>query len=170
MPDWREVPVHSFLLLLTLAGRYDNWADVMPVDYNLQGDLFEQLTQESLTTQMPGWIIHPTGWKKAGPVRLPELVADIAGRLGEIQGDIGAWTSSEAKDEGLDLLCYRPFADGRVGVPLLMLQCASGKWDERGKLRTPDIDRWMKIVVFASETEEGVRHACFDSRSASLDG
>lgn len=148
--SWHDAPAHSFLLLLTLAQRYDNWTRVMPVEYNLQGDLFEQLTRESLVSQFPEWIIHPTGWTKTNPAHLQELVTDIAGRLGEIQGDVKAWTGPEAKEAGLDLLCYRPFPDGHVGVPLLMLQCASGAWDEPGKVKTPDIDIWTKIVVFAS--------------------
>jgi hypothetical protein len=148
--DWREVPVHCFLLLLTLAKRYDNWTDMMPVNYNVQGDLFEDVTRESLTSQFPDWVIYPTGWNRTQPTALPDLVADIAGRLGELQGNVKVWTNPEAKEAGLDLLCYRPFPDGRVGVPLLLLQCASGDWKEPGKVKTPDIDIWAKIITFAS--------------------
>jgi hypothetical protein len=148
---WQEVPAHSFLLLLTLAQRYDKWADVMPIDYNLQGELFEQLTTESLRSQFPDWVIHPTGWTRTHPTKLSELVTEIAGRLGELQGEVSLWTDPEAKEAGLDLLCYRPFPDGFVGVPLLMLQCASGNWKVPGKLKTPDIDIWNKIIIFASE-------------------
>jgi hypothetical protein len=148
--SWRDIPVHSFLLLLTLAQRYDNWTEVMPIDYNLQGELFEEVTRESLTSQLPDWVVHPTGWSRAHPTKLPELVSDIAGRLGEIEGEVKAWTDPEAKEAGLDLLCYRPFPDGNVGIPLLMLQCASGHWNEPGKVKTPDIDIWTKIVIFAS--------------------
>ncbi len=148
--SWREVPVHCFLLLLTLAQRYDNWADVMPVDYSLQGELFEEVTRESLASQLPDWVIHPTGWSKAHPTKLSELVSDIAGRLGEVEGEVKVWTDPEAKEAGLDLLCYRPFPDGNVGIPLLMLQCASGDWKEPGKVKTPDIEIWTRILIFAS--------------------
>ncbi|MGO9085939.1 MAG: hypothetical protein ACLQBK_11985 [Candidatus Sulfotelmatobacter sp.] len=151
---WRDAPVHSFLLLFTLAQRYDHWAEVMPVDYNVQGDLFEEVTKESLGCQFPDWIIHPTGWSKTHPTKLGELVADMTERLGEIQGVVEAWTDAQAKEAGLDLLCYRPFLDEHVGVPLLMLQCASGNWKEPGKLKTPDLDVWTKIVVFASRPKK----------------
>ncbi len=147
---WRDAPVHSFLLLLTLAQRYDKWTKVMPIDYNLQGELFEEVTRESLEGQLPDWVIQSTGWTKTHPTKLPELVSEIAGTLGELQGEVKAWTDPEAKEAGLDLLCYRPFPDGHVGVPLLLLQCASGDWKEPGKVKTPDIDIWTKIVIFAS--------------------
>ena len=147
---WRDAPVHCFLLLLTLAQRYDKWTKVMPIDYNLQGELFEEVTRESLTSQLPDWVIRATGWTKTHPTKLSDLVSEIAGSLGEVQGELKEWTDPEAKEAGLDLLCYRPFPDGYVGVPLLMLQCASGDWKEPGKVKTPDIDIWTKIVVFAS--------------------
>ena len=148
---WEEVPAHSFLLLLTLAQRYDKWKHVMPVDYNVQGELFEELTRESLKSQFPDWTIEPTGWSKTHPTKLTDLVVQIAGQLGELQGEVKEWTDPDAKEAGLDLLCYRPFFDGYVGIPLLMLQCASGHWDEPGKLKTPDLDIWTKIVIFASK-------------------
>jgi len=162
VPSWQEVPVHSFLLLLTLAQRYDKWTKVMPIDYTLQGHLFEDVTRESLTFQLPDWTIHPTGWTQTHHSMLSTLVADIAGRLGELQGDVRAWTPPAAKDAGLDLLCYRPFPDGHVGVPLLMIQCASGDWNEPGKIKTPDIDIWTKIVTFASTPKRAfATHFCF---------
>lgn len=147
---WEETPAHSFLLMLTLAQRYDNWALVMPIDYQLQGELFERLTTESLRAQFPDWTIQPTGWSKTHATQLGSLVAQIAGDLGEVQGDLAAWTEPEAKEAGLDILCYRHFPDGNVGLPMLMLQCASGQWDVPGKLKTPDLDMWVKIIVFAS--------------------
>lgn len=152
--SWREAPVHCFLLLLTLAQRYDKWVKVMPIDYNLQGELFEEVTRESLVRQFPGWVIHPTGWSKTHPTKLPELVSHLAGLLGEIEGEVAAWADPEAKEAGLDLLCYRPFPDGHVGVPLLMLQCASGDWKEPGKLKTPDLEIWTKLVTFASRPKK----------------
>lgn len=149
--SWRDVPVQCFLLLLTLAQRYDKWTKVMPRDYNLQGELFEEVTRQSLARQFPDWVIYPTGWTRAHPTRLPKLVSEIADRLGEIRGDVAAWAPPHANEAGLDLLCYRPFKDGHVGVPLLLLQCASGDWDAPGKVRTPDIELWMKLVSFASK-------------------
>ena len=152
--NWREVPAHLFLLLLTLSHRYDKWNDVMPINYNLQGDLFERLTKESFEYQFPDWLVRRTGWKRAQPTKLAEVVEEIAGLLGELQGEVIDWAEPEAHEAGLDLLCYRPFSDSRVGIPVLMLQCASGSWREPGKLKTPDLEVWTKVVQFASKPKK----------------
>ena len=154
VPTWKDAPAHAFLLLLTLAQRYDKWRKVMPIDYLKQGELFEELTKESLANQLPDWVISPTGWSRANPTTLPQLVAQIAGELGEVQGNVGEWTDPAAKEAGLDLLCYRPFADAQVGIPLLMLQCASGDWNQPGKIKTPDLELWIKLVQFASKPKK----------------
>ena len=126
----------------------------MPMDYNAQGDLFERLTKESLEHQFPDWIIHRTGWSRAKPTKVKDVVEKISEILGELPGDVKAWLDPQAKEFGLDLLCYRPFSDCQVGIPVLMLQCASGHWKEPGKLKTPDIDVWTKLVLFASQPKK----------------
>ena len=80
---------------------------------------------------MPPDCLHPNG-HPYGTTR---------GRRGfEIRGPV--------VEEGVDVVMYRHFADGRVGIPLYLMQCASGS--EKEKLKTPDIDTWRKIIVFAS--------------------
>ena len=55
----------------------------------------------------------------------------------------------EANEAGLDLLCYRPFVDNRVGIPVYLIQCASGgNW--KSKLKTPDITDWRRYIQFAA--------------------
>ena len=162
-PDWTETPAHLFMLLLTLSHRYDKWEKIMPVDYNAQGDLFERLTKESLEHQFPRWEIRRTGWSRTSPTKLGELVGEVADLLGELQGEVLAWTGPQAHEAGLDLLCYRPFADSQVGIPVLMLQCASGHWNSPGKLKTPDLEVWTKIVQFASKPKRAFATPfCFD--------
>jgi hypothetical protein len=162
--DWTETPAHLFLVLLTLSHRYDKWDKVMPIDYNAQGDLFERLTKESLEHQFPKWEIHRTGWSRANPTKLSQIVEEITYLLGELQGDLFQWAEPEAHEAGLDLLCYRPFADSNVGIPVLMLQCASGHWKASGKLQTPDLRVWTKIVQFASTPKRAFATPfCFES-------
>jgi hypothetical protein len=76
------------------------------------------------------------------------VVADVAGLLGEPTGDVQRWTKASANDAGLDVLCFRSFGDDRAATPVLLVQCASGKYE--GKLHTPVIDLWMKIVNFTT--------------------
>lgn len=78
---------------------------------------------------------------------------DVATRLDEPVGEIERWTTESANEAGLDILCHRPFGDGRAGSPVFLLQCASGgKWEE--KLRTPDVRIWGRIITFTSEPQK----------------
>ena len=148
--DWKAVPAYSFCLLLTFAQSYPAWAKRFGPDYTEQGTLFEQLTCESLAGIFPDWKIHSTGWTRTNTNKLHAVVKDVASRLGETVGNVGRWTSKSANEAGLDVLCHRPFPDGRVGVPVYLLQCASGRnWRE--KLHTPKLNIWTRIITFAAQ-------------------
>jgi hypothetical protein len=151
--DWVSFPAYSFCLTLSIAGSYPDWASSFGRDHGEQGALFESLTAESVTLSLHGWTIHPTGWARTKTQRLNRIVVDIAQRLGEATGDLLRWTRDTAKDAGLDLLIYRPFPDGRVGIPVYLFQCASGDgW--KHKLKTPDIRIWTKIIPFAADPKK----------------
>jgi hypothetical protein len=160
---WQDVPAYGFCLALSFAGWYPGWAREFGSDYNEQGELFERLVKEAMEHLFPQWVVHQTGWTRTHPSKLAEIVKDVANQLGEAQGDIDYWANSDAHDEGLDLLCYRPFDDGRVGVPTFLMQCASGNNWER-KLHTPDIELWSRIVLFAAQPKRAfaMPHALSD--------
>lgn len=147
--EWKEVPGHSFCVLLSWAKWLDKWARQFGSDYTEQGELFEEFTKESLEHQFDGWRFHITGWSRTRANRLTTVVNTVAELLNESRGNVTRWTNADAKEAGLDVLCYRPFPDGRVGVPVYLMQCASGgNWE--GKLHTPNLDVWTKLVVFAA--------------------
>lgn len=151
--DWREASAHSFCLTLAFAKWYPNWASNFGHNYTEQGELFELLTKESLERLLSGWEIYLTGWSRTHAQQLSDVVRAVANCLGESIGDIGRWTNAKAKDAGLDLVCYRPFPDRRVGVPVYLFQCASGgNWED--KLHAPDIRIWEKIVTFAASPKK----------------
>ena len=148
--DWRQVPAHSFCLTLSFAKWYPEWARGFGSDFREQGELFELMTREALEALFQGWKFHLTGWSRTHRKKLGKVVAEVAGLLSESVGKVEQWTKPTANEAGLDLLCYRPFLDGRVGVPVYLLQCASGgNWQD--KLHTPNLDIWMKIVQFAAK-------------------
>lgn len=152
--EWRTVPVYSFCILLSAAALYKEWARSFGTDYTEQGELFELVTKDSLAQQFKDWKFFLTGWSRSKTDQLNDIVEQIADRLGEGVGNTKRWTSEEQKDGGLDLVLYRPFPDQRVGIPLYLMQCASGQnWEE--KLNTPDINFWRHIVDFASEPKRG---------------
>ena len=145
--DWKDAAAHSFCVLLSLAKWNRPWARQFGNDYTEQGELFEEVTKEALQVQFTGWTVHKTGWSRSQPNKLGEVVRDVAARLGEKVGDVAYWTNPDANELGLDLLCYRPFPDTRVGIPVYLLQCGSGaNWDR--KLHTPELSVWSKIVQF----------------------
>ncbi len=151
--EWQAHPAQSFCLVLSCAVWYPNWAEKCGRNYTEQGELFEILTKEALEELFPDWQIYRTGWARSNTAGLGEAVESIASRLGETPGDAEFWAGKWAKDAGLDLLCYRPFMDDRVGVPLFLMQCASGG-DWGTKLRDPDTRLWTKMVAWASEPKK----------------
>lgn len=153
--DWREFPAYAFCLALALPSVYPGWARAFGSDFTEQGELFEALTAESIAQSFRDWTVHPTGWTKTTPSKLGQIVSDLAAQLGEATGELRRWTSANAKEAGLDLLCFRPFPDSRVGIPVYLLQCASGA-DWKAKLKTPDLRIWTKIITFASDPKKAL--------------
>lgn len=148
--SWKENPAHSFCVLLSLSKCYDDWSTKLSTaDYGKQGQLFELLTKASMESQFLDWKIHQTGWSAENPVKLSDVVNEVAEQLGEEKGNIKPWENPRGNDAGLDLLCYRPFPDSRIGIPVYLVQCASGKnWFR--KLYEPDLKVWTKMVLFAA--------------------
>lgn len=147
--EWKSFPAYSFCILLCLNKLYAVWARQFRRDTNEQGELFELLVYESLSKQFPDWKIILTGWSKTHPQKLVNIVKAVANYLGEIPDDknLNRWTKPDMKDAGLDLLCYRPFQDSRVGIPVYLTQCASGA-NYEDKFHTPNLNIWTKIVQF----------------------
>ena len=146
---WRDDPAHAFCVLLAYSKWHREWATEFGHDYTEQGELFELLTKQSVETQFSGWLIHQTGWSRTNAVKLATVVSQVTDRLGDTPGDLQRWADPHANESGLDLLCYRPFTDNRVGMPVYLMQCASGtNWKE--KMKTPDMELWTKLVDFAA--------------------
>ena len=146
---WDISPAHAFCILLSLARWYRGWARQFGRDYSEQGELFEHVTKEALEALFADWTVGQTGWSPRHATKLKGVVKLVCKWLGESEGDFEKWTAGEENEAGLDLVCYRPFADGRAGFPALFFQCASGDWE--GKLETPKMQLWRKVVDFTAE-------------------
>jgi len=147
---WRETPAYSFCILLALARALPDWTSSFGKDFTHQGELFEVLSEKALDRLLNGWSVHRTGWSRSRTNHINQVVAAVVKVIGEPAGDVYRWTKATAKEAGLDLLCLRPFQDKRAGVPLYLVQCASGRdWED--KLTTPNTDVWEKLIVFAAK-------------------
>ena len=148
---WEENPGYSFCILLSMPQCYTEWStSLRPGDYSEQGRLFESLTKVSMENQFLEWEVYQIGWSRTNVVKLSDIVDEIASRLCEIKGSIEPWANPDGKDEGLDLLCYRPFPDNRGGFPVYLIQCASGKW-WIDKIREPNLNVWTKMLSFTAK-------------------
>ncbi len=143
--SWKNSSGYSYCLVLSLAAWFPEWA-ISDKDYNRQGLLFENLTAECLAIMFNGWNVLPTGWARGRARKIHKVVHAVAAAIGESIGDVEL-VDKEENEAGLDIVCYRPFRDGRVGIPVYLVQCASGK-NYHDKLQTPNMKIWGKIVAF----------------------
>lgn len=153
--DWEAVPAYSFCLTLACAKWYPDWSASMVKtgkkrpDYSEQGQLFELLTSAALEKLLPGWKVHRAGWSPDNAAKIQKVVSDVVKILREAEGELQPWVPEDANEAGLDIVCYRPFADSRPGLPTIFVQCASGKHHEH-KLGTPNMKEWGKIIRFTA--------------------
>jgi hypothetical protein len=147
--DWELVPAYAFCLTLACAKWYPKWSTALGTSYTKQGQLFEQVTEVALAKLLPGWKVHRVGWSPDNAAKIRTVVSSVANMLREPEGDLEPWVSEQAKEAGLDIVCYRPFDDSRPGLPTILVQCASGKHHEH-KLGTPNIKEWGKIIRFTA--------------------
>lgn len=147
--DWREVPAHSFCLAVSLGPKFKYWHRDFGPDYTEQGSLFELITKFAMKNRFIGWNFHLTGWSKDNVSKLPAVVDNLVAAIGERRGNVGDYSSENAKDAGLDLVWHLPFVDRRGGDPVYLAQCASGV-DWIKKLPQPNMEDWNKIIDFAN--------------------
>lgn len=153
--EWEAQPIRAFFLLLSLFRIFPDWAkDVR--DNVAQGNLFEEVVELICPAVLPGWSVFRAGWSPENAKNVPTIVADLCERL-FVDGaaNLEEWHAPDAKDGGLDIVCYRPFSDQREAMPVYFLQCASGKnW--RDKVNTPNADLWQKLLDAAVRPSTGI--------------
>jgi hypothetical protein len=143
--DWTHSPAHAFCLLLCFGYHHENWGKKIGWNYNVQGELFEKMTCSALKEILPLWTSYSTGWSAKTPTQLSTLVGEIAGRLcGQVK-NLKRWNRRQAKEQGLDVLCYRSFSDQKGNFPAFFVQCASGK-NISHKLSTPNLEVWNDLL------------------------
>lgn len=150
--SWDQVPAHSFCMAVTAGSYFKRWACQFGSDYTEQGELFELLTMNAL--EALGWHVYRTGWGRGLQAdNFQAIVTSVADCLSEtIINEMTVTLYDEAKDEGLDLVCYMPFSDSRGGKPVYLMQCASGEnW--KSKCQSPNLDIWKRLITFSSDPQ-----------------
>ena len=153
--DWQESLIWSFFVLLSIQRVFPTWARGH-ADYPTQGDLFEQVVETICPAIFPGWCSYRTGWSPGDSKDVSAIVDELRSRI-YVLGHPNAeqWLEEGSKDGGLDIVCYRPFADEREALPAYFLQCASGRnW--RDKVTTPNATVWQKVLDAAVQPSTGI--------------
>lgn len=145
--DWTDAPAYSFCLALACKKWYPKWGSSLGPNYTVQGNLFELVTAAALEKLFPTWKALRTGWAPDNAKKIKAIVKMVCALLLETEGEIEPWVRGTANEAGLDIVCFRPFNDCRPNRPTLFVQCASGK-EYEGKLGTPDLKEWQKIIRF----------------------
>ena len=152
---WPTHPIRAFFVMLSLLTIYPEWAKNF-FNFSVQGHLFEQVVEEICLALFSGWKVYRTGWSPDNTNDLHKIVKDLCERL-HMKGAINLANSinKNKKDDGLDIVCYRNFADKREAVPTYFLQCASGK-DWHAKVQTPNPEIWYKYLDSAIKPRTGI--------------
>jgi hypothetical protein len=145
--SWSSAPAHAFCLFLSYDRPKDKKGSKskQSESYVDQGDLFERIVAAACTGLWPSWRVHRTGWSKSSPQQLNNVVKSVAAVLCGNVGNIGLWNTKGAKEQGLDLIWFRPFGDQRGCFPAFLVQCASGK-HFKDKLHEPKEGIWEDLV------------------------
>lgn len=153
--DWKTFPAYGFCLALSCSELYPRWSNQWTTAPSVQGDIFEELTAESLRRAFGGWTIRRVGWSPENKAKLRTTIGEIISELNEVAGsEIDLYVDQHSNEIGLDVLAYFPYQDGVASFPVFMVQCASGKnWI--GKRQTPDINIWRSVISFASHPVRG---------------
>ncbi|MBN1546913.1 MAG: hypothetical protein JW902_09655 [Syntrophaceae bacterium] len=172
--SWFKNPEYAFCTILSLIPYYRDWSRVI-TSYVEQGILFERLSAYCLKSILPSWNVKCVGWTRDDTKTLRDRLPMILDWINEKGGDFGRWGDEKAKDGGLDILCFRDFQDSRSGLPIILVQSASGcNW--RNKLHTPHPLKWLGYLDTPFIPWKGITipfHVCdehFSRRSRDAEG
>lgn len=146
--EWDQFSAYGFCLALSCVELYSGLPAPWGGNYISQGDLFEELTAESLRKTLQGWSVSRIGWSATThTISLATALPTIISDLNELMGaEAQLHLTKTVKDLGLDLLAFYSFADRQASMPVLLVQCASGS-DWIRKRKTPDIGLWSTKII-----------------------
>jgi hypothetical protein len=152
---WSRFPAYGFCMALACSALYPQWARAWDTPASLQGSYFEELAAEAISMTLGGWKIKRLGWAPNNPVKLCDVIYDIISELNAKEGaELDVHVGRHTNELGLDLLAYQSYGDNHASLPILLIQCASGKnWVD--KRQSPDLAIWNAIISFGSRPVRG---------------
>jgi len=132
--SWRDVPEYFLCLYYSYFGANDNSGGT---------SLFEKISAQSLKNFLGGEIVElgfPVG------TNLNESLDQITEACNE---ERGRPAHSDYKDDGVDVVGYKSFGDGKSSNLYVLMQCAAGiHWTQKKSI---PIDRWVQYIFWINK-------------------
>ena len=143
----------------SLCKWYRPWAAKFGRDYTEQGQLFEELTKESVEALYAGWKVQQTGWSRTHSLKLAAVVETVAACLSESKGNIEKWTKKTANEAGLDLSATMSLEMAEAASRRFSSSAQAVRTGTRSCIRRPeDLDENNRVPRTRSPAE-GVLHS-----------
>ncbi|MBI1332475.1 MAG: hypothetical protein GC165_06315 [Armatimonadetes bacterium] len=157
--------VHDFLVLLSLAWTYDdlsykNGAASTP------SELFEELVAHAMASYIGGRSFR-FGAPRRAPVPVPfrAAVEYVSSETAEMLGNVEDFVDGHEKDDGLDVIAWKPFPDNMPGQLVTLTQCAIGRnWkDKLGDLAFEEGAWQTRLALLTKPTRAMAIPGIYDS-------
>lgn len=147
--DWNKNLAYAFQLLLACQSHYQS-TRVTPSYRHDAAKLFERLSTVGLQQYLGGKAINiGTPRDRGVPAKFGDCLDYLCKNLEEMPGFRRSYTS-RIRDDGVDVVAWRPFGDTRPGQVIILAQCATGaNW--RGKTREVSLDKWDDHIDWAAK-------------------
>lgn len=127
LTNWRRE--HLSYVALSLMASASTFYFARPAEWNTHARLFEHLSALALEGYIQGRAVR-IGWPRQGDV--PVDFQDMILMLRDVLNEAGPGPSAfelmpNAKDGGVDVVAWKPFADSRAGQLIMLGQCAVGR-------------------------------------------
>jgi hypothetical protein len=145
---WRRNLPYSFMLFTSLNQSYVelNYAGGAA---NRPAELFEVLAAKAVERYLDCSVIRIGAPRRQPvPVAFPRALEYAVAELGEIVGQRDL-EDHDSGDDGVDLIGWRSFDDGRASQAIILAQCAIGT-DWRGKRDGVSLDMWRRHIDWHS--------------------
>jgi hypothetical protein len=146
--EWKDCLPYSFLLLISLNQLYRQLT-FAGGSATVPAELFEYLTSSALKQYVGGDTIRIGAPRRPPvPTQFPDAVRHVANELAETCG-YGDLEIQQSGDDGVDIVVWKRFVDGRSSQLVVLAQCAIGTdWKEKRS----DLDQkvWSRHIRWAT--------------------
>ncbi len=141
---WSDTSAYTFQLLMASHSFYKS-TRIIGVRWNETTKLFERLSTSALERYLEGRAINIGFPRDSGiPRGFRQCLDHLCRELRELRGPVESY-NVPTKDDHVDVVAWRPFADMRSGQVIILAQCAAGA-DWKSKAGEISLDVWKDYI------------------------